>query len=320
LGLSAEVCFFDGIVKKIDKEIDSPPIAPGSRHTNLIKDNDESEANIFCFTTFANKHTGVLYSNLTVTFPFMSLKGTNVCFLIVYRYKTNSILALPIANFNNESILAMYHQQFELLESKGHKIKLNVMDNQASQVIKRFLTQNNCDLMLVESNNHCVNSAKRAIQTFKAHFISALATTDSKFPLQLWDRLTQQVETTLNMLCPSRLDPTMSAYKALHGPYDWNRFPLAPPECKPVIYKTPETRGSWGSRSTNAWYISPSLDHYHCKHDLIPETCAYRISGLAELFPQHCQVPFLLWNEHLQEVIDELVTTLGEMPPIKEHA
>ncbi len=152
--------------------------------------------------------TGVLYSNLTGTFPFMSLEG-NVCFLVVYHYETNSILALPIANFNDDSILAAYRQQFELLESKGHKIRLNVMDNQASQVIKFFCTQNNCDLMLVEPNNHRVNAAKQAIQMFKAHFISDLATTDSEFPLKLWDCSIQQVKTTLNMLHPSHLDPTM---------------------------------------------------------------------------------------------------------------
>jgi hypothetical protein len=72
--------------------------------------------------------------------------------------------------------------------------------------------------MLVEPNNHRVNAAERAIQTFKDHFVSALATTDSDFPLQLWDRLTQQVVTTLNLLRPSRIDPTKSAYEALHGP------------------------------------------------------------------------------------------------------
>jgi hypothetical protein len=33
-----------------------------------------------------------------------------------------------------------------------------------------------------------------------------------------------------------------------------------------------------------------------------------------ELFPQHLQVPFLLWNVELQEVTDELVTTLKELP------
>ncbi len=106
----------------------------------------------------------------------------------------------------------------------------------------------------------------------------------------------------------------MSAYKALHGLYDWNHFPLAPPGCKAVIYKAPETLGFWASRGTDAWYIGSSLDHYRCNHYFVPETRAYQISGSAELFPQHCQFPFLLWNKHLQELIDGLVTTLGEMP------
>ncbi len=106
------------------------------------------------------------------------------------------------------------------------------MDNQASRVIKEYFTLQHCENLLIKPNNHRVNSAKRAIQTFKAHFISALAMTDCKFPLQLWDRLTPQVKNTLNMLRPSRLDPTMSAYEALHGPYNSNCFLLAPPGCK----------------------------------------------------------------------------------------
>jgi hypothetical protein len=113
--------------------------------------------------------------------------------------------------------------------------------------------------MLVEPHNHCVNAADQAIQTFKAHFISALATTDTDFPLQLWDCLTPQVVATLNMLRPSRIDPSMSAYEAVHGPYDWNRYPLAPPGCKAVLYTklrksaargraTVPTHGAWGRR------------------------------------------------------------------------
>jgi hypothetical protein len=191
------------------------------------------------------------------------------------------------------------------------------MDNQACRIIKNYFVSKQCNLMLVKPNNHQVNAAECAIQTFKAHFISALATTVSKFPLQLWDQLTNQAETTLNMLRPSRINPSMLAYKAIHGPYDWNRFPLAPPGCKAIIYKVPKTRGLWASHGTDAWYISPSMDHYRCNHYFVPETRAYRISGLAELFPQHCQVPFLMWNKHLQKVIDELNTTLQEMPPQK---
>ncbi len=162
-----------------------------------------------------------------------------------------------------------------------------------------------------------MNAAKCAIQMFKAHFVSALATTNSKFPLQLLDCLTPQVQYTLNMLQPLCIDPTMSAYDAVHGPYNWNHFPLAPPRCKAVIYKSPEARDSWGSRRTNAWYTGPSTDHYQCNHYFVPDTSAYQILGSAELFPQRCQVPFLLWNEHLQEVSDKLVPTLQEMPSNK---
>jgi hypothetical protein len=229
--------------------------------TNVIEPNKETVANVFCFVAFADKHTGVLYSDLTGTFPFMSLEG-NVCFLVVYHYKTNAILALPIKNFTDECILAPYKQQFKLLQSKGHKIKLNVMDNQASRAIKKCLILQRCKNLLVEPNNHQVNAAKRAIQTFKAYFISALATTDSEFPLQLWNRLTPQVEHTLNMLPPSCLDPTKSAYEAIHSLYDWNRFPLAPPGCKAVIYKSLEALGPWASRGTNALCIGPLMEHY----------------------------------------------------------
>jgi replicative superfamily II helicase len=100
------------------------------------------------------------------------------------------------------------------LESKGYKIKLNVMDNQCTKQIKKFLTDKDCELMFFEPHNHRVNAAKRAIQTFKDHFSSALATTDSKFPLQLWDRLTSQVETTLNLMRDSQINPGILAYKA----------------------------------------------------------------------------------------------------------
>ena len=74
----------------------------------------------------------------------------------------------------------------------------------------------------MEPHNHRVNAAERAIQMFKDAFIVALATTDSNFPLQLGDKITPQVQDTLNMMHASRVDPTISAYEALNGPYNWN--------------------------------------------------------------------------------------------------
>jgi hypothetical protein len=183
---------------------------------------------------------------------------------------------------------------------------MNVMDNQATKFIKKFLTKKECDLQVVEPHNHRVNAAERAIQTFKDAFIATLATTDRDFPLQLWDKLAPQVQDTLNLLRASRINPSISAYEALNGPYNWDRYPLAPPGCKAVIYEAPAVRGSWASRGTDAWYLGPSMDHYRCNLYFVPETRAYRISGSAELFPQHCQVPNLSPTAHLKALTEEL--------------
>jgi hypothetical protein len=157
-----------------------------------------------------------------------------------------------------------YKIQFDELTAKGFRPKLNIMDNQATQRIKK--NQNDCKLQVVEPHNHRVNAAKQAIQTFKAAFIAALATTDSKFLLQLWNRLTPQVQDTLNMLPALQIDPTVLAYKILNDTYNWNRYPLALLRCKAVVYKDGDTRGSWVSQGVDAFYRRPSKDHYQCDH------------------------------------------------------
>jgi hypothetical protein len=99
-----------------------PPQMPNEKmRANIVEFDDDSEANIFIFPAFADKRTGMLYSDLTGAFPFMSPTG-NICFLVVYHYTSNAILALPIATFANKTILTAYQTQFKRCKSKGHKI------------------------------------------------------------------------------------------------------------------------------------------------------------------------------------------------------
>ncbi len=125
--------------------------------------------------------------------------------------------------------------------AKGFKPKLNVMDNQATKHIKKFLNKYECKLQLVEPHNHRVNAAERAIQTFKDAFILVLATTESNLPLQLWDWLMLQVQDTLNMMRTLIINPAISAYEALNRPYNWNRYPLVPLGCKAIVYEDGDT-------------------------------------------------------------------------------
>jgi len=127
----------------------------------------------------------------------------------------------------------------------------------------------------------------------------------------LWDRLAPQVQDTLNLIHASRINPNISAYEALNGPHNWDRYPLTPPGCKSIIYEAPAARGSWALQGTDAWYLGPSADHYRCNIYYVPETRAYRISGSVELFPQHCQVPNLSNNAHLKALTKELEMTTG---------
>ncbi len=85
---------------------------------------------------------------------------------------------------------------------------------------------------------------KGEIQTFKNRFIGALSTTNANFSIQLWDKLTPQVQDSINLLRRSCIHPDRSAYETLKGPYDWNRYPMAPPGTKVIIYKDSNTRAS----------------------------------------------------------------------------
>jgi hypothetical protein len=118
-----------------------PQMSTNGRYQNIIPDNsDASIANVFCFGGFANKRTGVMYNDMTGNFPFVSLDGS-VCYLIMYHYESNSILATPITRLTDIIVYEAYKQQFEELEKKGFKVRMNVMDNQVTKHIKKFLTE-----------------------------------------------------------------------------------------------------------------------------------------------------------------------------------
>ena len=117
---------------------------------------------------------------------------------------------MKIAGLGEVTIFEAYKKKFDELTAKGLKVNLNIMDNQATKHIKKFLTEEQCKLQLVEPHNHQMNAAKQAIQIWKDAFIAALATPDCDFPIQLWDKIAPQVQDTLNLLRASRIDPTKS--------------------------------------------------------------------------------------------------------------
>ena len=83
-------------------------------------------------------------------FPFVLIYGS-VCYFVMYHYESNAILATPIDGMTDIIIFNAYKKNFDMLEKKGFKVKVNIMDNQATKHIKKFLTEHECKLQLESS-------------------------------------------------------------------------------------------------------------------------------------------------------------------------
>jgi hypothetical protein len=105
----------------------------------------------------------------------------------------------------------------------------------------KHIRSNKMEIRLVPPHNHRVNATKRAICTFKEHFVTALATVDMLCPLQLWDKFLPQVKLTFNLLHFSWHKSLISAYHKLYSPFDFNKMPLAPLSTKDLVYDDPAT-------------------------------------------------------------------------------
>ena len=171
--------------------------APGKEEPFPAATEDETPTQA-CYTALMEP-TGQTYIDLTGKFVAASSMGNNYI-LIIYDYDSNAILAIPLKNRRAESILQAYKTGHAHLCAAGCKPKLQRLDNEASQALQEFLTNENVDFQLVLPHLHHRNAAEWAIQTFKNHFIAGLCSTDKDFPIHLWDRLVPQVELMLNLL------------------------------------------------------------------------------------------------------------------------
>jgi hypothetical protein len=121
----------------------------------------------------------------------------------------NSILAEPLKLKSEGEMIRAYSKLHEYLSDRGLKPRLQKLDNECPTGLKRFMKQNEVDYQLVPPHIHRRKSAKRAISSWKKHFIAGLSSTNKQFPMHLWCRLIPQCGLTLNLLHQSRINPQL---------------------------------------------------------------------------------------------------------------
>ena len=168
--------------------------------------------------------------------------------MVTYDHDSNTIHDEPMKNRSGPELLKSYTAIHNLLSERGLAPKIHYLNNECPTVLQKFMTAKDKRFQLVLPHPHRRNSAERVIQTFKNHLIAGLASINKNPPVHIWCRLLPHCLLTLNLLRPSWINPKLSAYAQLHGAFNFNRTPLAPPGTKSIIHDKPTIRGSWATR------------------------------------------------------------------------
>jgi hypothetical protein len=128
----------------------------------------------------------------------------------MYDYDSNKISMEPMNNRTDKEMIRAYTSLHKQLTNAGLKPELQVIDNECSTEFRQYLADEHIALQLVPPHLHLQNTAERAIQTFKNHFMAGLCSVEKQFPMHLWCELLPQATLTLNILQTSRINPTIS--------------------------------------------------------------------------------------------------------------
>eukprot|EP00804_Cyclotella_cryptica_P027664 CCRYP_010277-RA/>CCRYP_010277-RA protein AED:0.46 eAED:0.36 QI:0/0/0/1/0/0/3/0/688 len=285
---------------------------------------DVQEVQLFIGSTIGEQNPGTIYTDQTGNFPVWSFHGKK-CQFLAYDYRSNAILVRAQKDQTDKSLLEPFQEVYEYLTKRGFQTKLNVMDNQCSKTIQKFIEKNGAKMakiQLVNTDDHRVNAAERAIQTWKNHWLSGLGTLDPNCPLQLWCQFIEQRHDNLNMLITSRINNKISVYAILEGQYESDKTPLAPVGTKALVLLDPKKRTSWNTHAVDAWYVGPAKKHYRNLKFYIPETRGYRIANTAKYFPRHCKQPAIEPGDSIRLAVQDLISALkqkNKLAPISLH-
>jgi hypothetical protein len=253
------------------------------------------------------------YSDQTGEFV-CELTSKNRYIYVMYDRESNHIFAEPIQSVSDAAITAAFKKCYEKLSRAGITPEMHMVDNQCGPLLKEAIESKGMELQVAPLGNHRANAAERAIRTFKEHFISILCGTDETFPLKLWDKLVPQAVLTLNLLRQSRINPKQSAHSQIHGPYDFNRTPIAPMGYRVLVHVKPDKRGTWDPKAEDGYYIGPAPNHYRCYKVYITDSEATRITDTITWVPGKVGIPSMSPSDEVIAAIGNVEKAMNNIP------
>lgn len=271
-----------------------------------VLDDNIQEHHCFCSI---HEYTGKTYSDQTGRFPVTSTRGNKYLF-IFYSYDTNLIYAEPMKSREAGELLRAFTTVTGILTNAGFKPCLHTIDNECPQSLTQYMYTKSIDFQRTPPGIHRRNAGERAIRTYKNHLIAGLATTHPDFPLSLWDYLIEQSNITINLLRGSRMNPKLSAYAQIFGPFDFNKNPLAPPGTHVLAHEKPTNRKTWDPKGQDGWYVGPAMESYRCYKVWIWQTRGIRTVDTLSWFPHNLTMPSASALDILHAATQDILSAL----------
>jgi hypothetical protein len=255
-----------------------------------------------------------VFSDQTGQFPKQSQAG-NKYLMVLVDIDSSAILVEPLKSRKDAELTRAYRAIMTRLHRAGIKPKKHVLDNEISAAMKALITDEfKLTYELVPPGCHRRNAAEVAIRNFKAHFLSIMAGVADDFPWHQWDKLLPQAEITINLLRQANAAPAVSAYAYLHGPFDYNKMPLAPLGCRVQVHEKTDQRGTWDFHSVDGWYLSTSPEHYRTHLCHIKSTRRDRLSDTVQFMHKNITNPTLTPADKIMNAVANCYKALRGQP------
>ena len=275
----------------------------------------EEKTNELCAIVLdADTMEGTVCTDQTGSFPHTSSAG-HKCIFVFCSCDANSIHMVPMKTRNADEMETAFQKTYNLLEKRGIKPKLNIVDNESSDRVEKVFESRNVTHQHVPASNHRANMAERSIQMAKNHSVSGVCATDPTFPVREWHQMLTQAEKSLNMLRRSRLNPKMSADAFLHGQHACDQVPLAPVGWRVFHFVDPSDRPSFSTHGVRGHHICFAPKHCRCCENLVTTAGKTRAGDAIVFFPpSHCTLPTAPSpEEELRATANEVTTKLQKM-------
>jgi hypothetical protein len=103
-------------------------------------------------------------------------------------------------------------------------------------------------------------------------------------------------------------------HSQIHGPFDYNKTPIAPLGYKVLVHVKAHLRGAWDPKAEDGFYIGPAKTHYRCMQVYITETDSTRITDTITWIPENTGLPTMAPSDEVIMAIRGLQKTINGIP------